>query len=304
MNRIASLFIALLIVGASCEKKQTGEENKDTSAVDSTKHHEKKVKSELVFQWSTDSTLKTCESVLFDKNRNVLYVSSIVGKDPLKKDNDGFIAIVTPDGKIQKEKWVTGLNAPKGSGLSGGKLYVTDIDVLVEIDTAKGKIIKKYPVKGAKFLNDIAVGDDGTVYFTDSGTNKIHSFKDGKVEVFKEDNLNGPNGLFVKDGKLYLSSMGSEDFKVIDLATKKDSVIATGVGKGDGVEYTGKDDQFLVSNWEGQVFLVKKGKAELLLDTKAKNLQSADIGFIPEQNIVLVPTFYGNRVDAYSLTLE
>lgn len=304
MNKITSLFILLLIAGASCEKKQNNEENtnKDTMAVDSSQM-KKENKPELVLQWSTDTTLKTCESVLYDKSKNVLYVANIDG-DPTKKDNNGFIAKVSPDGKIENLKWVTGLSAPKGMGLSNGKLYVTDITAVAEIDTAKGKVVKRHEVPGAKFLNDIAVGDDGTVYFTDSETNKIHTLKNGKVETFLADSLKGPNGLYVLNGKLYLASMGSNDFRAIDLATKKDTVLASGIGAGDGVEYTGKDETFVVSNWMGQVFLVKDGKAELLLDTQNQKLNSADIGFIPEKNLVLVPTFFGNKVDAYLLKME
>jgi len=298
MNKIASLFILCAILASSCEKKQNTEENKkDTVVTDTVKKEEKP---ELVLQWSSDTTLKTCESVLYDKSKNILYVSNIDG-EPTKKDNNGFIAKVGLDGKVENLKWVTGLSAPKGMGLSNGKLYVTDITDLVEIDTAKGKIAKKYPVKGAKFLNDIAIGEDGTVYFTDSETNKIHTFKNGKVETFKEDSLKGPNGLFVLNGKLYLTSMGSNDLKEIDLTTKKDTVLASGIGYGDGVEYTGKDNVFVVSNWAGQVFLAKDGKATLLIDTQDKKLNSADIAYIPEQNLLLVPTFGGNRIDAYLL---
>jgi hypothetical protein len=98
--------------------------------------------------------------------------------------------------------------------------------------------------------------------------------------------------------------MGSNDLKEIDLTTKKDTVLATGIGYGDGVEYTGKDNVFVVSNWAGQVFLAKDGKADLLIDTQDKKLNSADIAFIPEQNLVLVPTFGGNRVDAYTLKMQ
>src|SRR4051794_36854678 len=99
-------------------------------------------KHQLVKKWETDSLLKVPESVLFDKNKNVLYVSNIDGKDPWGKDGKGSIGKVGTDGKIIAAVWVTNLNAPKGMGLLNDQLYVADIDNVVVIDINKGAIIK------------------------------------------------------------------------------------------------------------------------------------------------------------------
>ena len=40
-----------------------------------------------------------------------------------------------------EREWATGLDAPKGMALANGQLYVADIDRLVEIDPATGKIV-------------------------------------------------------------------------------------------------------------------------------------------------------------------
>ena len=85
----------------------------------------------LKLLWDSEKTLTTSESVLYDSVHNLLYVSCINGVPPDKKDNDGFIARVGLDGKIITQKWATGLSAPKGMGISGNSLYVTDIDRLV-----------------------------------------------------------------------------------------------------------------------------------------------------------------------------
>jgi hypothetical protein len=42
------------------------------------------------------------------------------------------------------------------------------------------------------------------------------------------------------------------------------------------------------------------GETHLLLDTNESS-QTADIGYIPEENLVLVPTFFSNKVVAYKL---
>lgn len=298
MKKLPFLILSLAVFACN-SGKQEEQKAQDTTAVQQPAEEKNEVSLDL--RWTTDTTLKTSESVLFDKDRNVLYVSNIDG-DPSQKDKKGFIAKVSVDGQVENLNWVTGLNAPKGMGLSKGKLYVTDITALVEIDTESGKVIKKYEVPGAKFLNDIATGQD-TVYFSDSETGKIHTFSNGKVGVWKE-GFQGPNGLLVLNNTLYLASMGSNDFKAINMVTKADTVLATGVGMGDGVVFTGNDGQFIVSNWMGEVFFIgQDGQAKKILDTKDKKINSADIEYIAEKKLLLVPTFAGNSVQAYEVKM-
>jgi DNA-binding beta-propeller fold protein YncE len=102
--------------------------------------------------------LSNPESVLFDPTQNVLYVSNIAG-EAMAKDGKGFISRLSPDGKILTLKWTTGLNAPKGLALVGERLFVSDIDELVAVDTKTGKIAKRWPAAGAKFLNDVAADE-------------------------------------------------------------------------------------------------------------------------------------------------
>src|SRR5262245_28396130 len=79
--------------------------------------------------------LSTPESVLYDEANDRYLVSNINGK-PLDVDNNGFVAELSPDGKVTKEKWIAGgqnkvtLNAPKGLAIANGVLYVTDIDTV------------------------------------------------------------------------------------------------------------------------------------------------------------------------------
>jgi len=59
---------------------------------------------------------------------------------------------------------------------------------------------------------------------------------------------------------------------------------------------------YVVSDWRGEIFHIKDGVATSLYDTKENNLQTADIGIIPNEDIILIPTFFGNGVKAYKLT--
>jgi hypothetical protein len=100
-------------------------------------------------KWETQPELKIPESVLFDAQRKVLYVSNIDG-EPWAKDGKGSIGKVGLDGKIIAVDWVSGLNAPKGMALRGSTLYVGDVTDVVVIDVDKGTVTERIAVSGAE----------------------------------------------------------------------------------------------------------------------------------------------------------
>ena len=71
--------------------------------------------------------LSTPESVLYDADTDSYLVSNINGA-PLAKDNNGFIAELSPDGKVINSKLIEGgkkkvtLHAPKGTALASGSV--------------------------------------------------------------------------------------------------------------------------------------------------------------------------------------
>ncbi|MGW8316196.1 MAG: hypothetical protein ACWGNV_11385 [Bacteroidales bacterium] len=290
------VFIIASLILLSCNTGQKKESSTDNSSVAAAE------KQYVLTQvWSTDTVMTTCESVLYDGQRNTLFVSCINGT-PSDKNGKGFIARLDPDGNIQTREWVTGLNAPKGMGEFGNRLYVTDIDELVVIDIDQASIVEKIPVEGASFLNDIDVDTDGTVYFSDSDTGILWTYSDGTVSKWITEGLNRPNGLCVEPTRVLLTSSGDQALKVIDKATGEVETVTTGVGAGDGIEFTGKEGYYLTSSWNGEVFLIHPDYSkETLLKTSDQEINSADIGFNQADQIVYVPTFYDNRVVAYRL---
>lgn len=258
----------------------------------------------LVKKWETDTTLTTPESVYHDKTNGVLYVACIGAVPPDAKDGDGFIAKVGLDGTITENKWITGLDAPKGMGMVGDKLYVTNITEVVEIDTKANKISNRFAVEGAQFLNDITVGDDGTVYISDSGTNKIFALNNGAVSQWTEgDALGGPNGLYAEDDRLMLATFGEGNFKTIGLENKQVDMVVDSIPGGDGIVKLG--DDYLVSNWNGEVYFITSGwERTKVLDTKADGANAADIEIVEDQSLLLVPTFFGNQVVAYEVVMN
>lgn len=250
---------------------------------------------ELTLLWETSEELTTNESVLYDEASGTIYVANIEG-DPVEKDGEGSISIISQEGEIIEQEWISGLNAPKGMGIHDDKLYVTDIDELVEINIAEASVSDTYPVEGAAFLNDVAVSD-GKVYFSDSETGKIHLLEDGEVSTFAEEQ-EGINGLQTdSDGTLYgLDGSGLKQYSSDGSADVLNDVV-TG---GDGLIILG-DDTYLASRWQGEIWLIEDDEEFKLLDTKEEESNTADIGYIASENMVLVPTFFKNKVAAYQL---
>jgi len=253
---------------------------------------------ELVKVWESRPVFQVPESVLYDPVSGNIFVSNIQGS-PAEKDGKGFISVIDIQGNVKKLNWVSGLNAPKGMAVYSGNLFVADVDALVEINIAKAEIVKRYPVKNAAFLNDVAAGQDGMIFVSDTQTGKIHVLNNGRMEELPLEPIRNANGLFVSGKKLYI---GSEKIQVMDIKTKKLTVLLNNAGDGiDGLELLG-DGNFLFSHWAGRIFIMKGNKLKKLLDTSAKGINSADICFVKDRQLVLVPTFMDNRVVAYRLT--
>lgn len=117
--------------------------------------------------WTITADMAAPESAYYDAASNAVFVSSINGQI-LEKDGNGYISRLTPEGKVVNAKWATGLNAPKGMRSVDGTLWVSDIDEVVGIDIASGRITSRVRVEGAEFLNDLATAPDGTVYRLES----------------------------------------------------------------------------------------------------------------------------------------
>lgn len=273
---------ALAIIGALFFSSCGGPNNKHT----------------LVELWETDTIFKTPESVLVDTVNKILYVSNIDGKDGWALDGKGSIGKMGMDGKNILVDWVTGLNAPKGMGIYNGKLYAADPKEVVVIDIAAGKIEKRISVAGAVGLNDIAIDKDGVVYVSDSEGMKIYEIKNDSAQLLL-DNLKQANGVLVHNNEFYLLDAGGL-YKMN--ADKKLTKLSEGMEGGtDGVESINGND-FIVTGWDGVLYYVyADGKKEKLLDTRAKELKTADIGVDGSKKIVYVPTFWKNTVTAYQV---
>lgn len=282
----------------------SGNQTEETSA-EAASSEEASLSVDIQEQWATDTVLRTPESVLYDEATDMIFVANIGTFNRDSKDGDGFISVLAPDGVVDELKWVEGLNDPKGMGVFDGKLFVADMDEVVEIDIANAEIINKYPIDGAIFLNDITINGQGQVYVSDSDDDKIHVIDGGQPMVWLEDSaLQRPNGLLADDNQMLLASAGGGFLAPIDLDSKQvQDTWLEDIPSADGIIKTMNGD-YIVSTWQGEVHYIaaESGQTIKLLDTKAEEINAADIGYIPQQNLLLVPTFRDHRVVAYKVT--
>ena len=250
--------------------------------------------------WATDTILKVPESVLVDDKENCIWVSNIDGASN-GKDGKGSISKLSKTGTPINLEWITGLNAPKGMAKYKQELYVADLTELVVIDIKKATIIKRVPIEGSVFLNDVTVNSKGAVFISDSRTGKVHRYENNTTTIEVE-NLQGPNGLLSIEDQLLILDRGSLLSVTPGGAISK---IMDGMDPStDGIEKVAPN-QYLVSCWNGIVYYVVAGAQKItLFDTRSEKINSADIGYDAKKKIIYVPTFLKNNVVAYQLEIQ
>lgn len=260
---------------------------------------------------------QTPESVLWDDAADRYLVSNINGK-PGDADNNGYISDVSPEGKLTTEKWIEGgknkvtLNAPKGTGIANGVLYVADIDNVRMFDAKTGAPKGNVKIAGATFLNDIAIGADGKVFVSDTGikfgdkgpaptgTDAVWVIEKGKAkQVAKNKDLKGPNGLLAGADGVWVVSFGAPEMYRLDAKGAKQDVTKLPKGMLDGIVQAA-DGSILVSSWEDNG--VYRGKPNGEFTEAFANLKApADIGLDKKRNRLLVPLFMDNAIEAWDV---
>lgn len=251
--------------------------------------------------WRTDTLLLTPESVIFDRSRDVIYVSNM-NLEPRLKDGNGFISRLDMNGKILDLHWIDGLSSPKGLAILGDTLFAADVDEIVAMDINAGKIITKISIPGAKMINDITSAPDGTLYISDTDANKIYHYSGGKVRDWLTEGLSGPNGLLFDGVRMLIASQGSNDYASADMTTKGKIILTENINHADGIAFTGITGYYFVSDWNGIIYMINPDYSKVsLLSTIDKGSNTADLAYDPELNMLIVPTFYKNCVVAYKL---
>lgn len=300
MKKISYIFVLFSsILLSACTQKDTEENTQSSQGSD-----------KLELLWSI-SGLHNPESVIYDMASDMLIISNVNGA-PGEKNGNGYLTKALLDGTILKQKWVIGLNAPKGLAIHDRTLYVADIDQLMAIDIPSGTILKSYQVDDAQFLNDVAVNTDGSVFVSDMVLNRIHRLHEEQFDIWLESpQLQNPNGLHIEGDTLILGAWGvMEDgfattipghLHTISLQDKSISSLGDGkpIGNLDGVESAGAQGYYVTDWMAGKLFLINKdGQAKTLLTLQQG---MADLEVIMEQQLILLPMMQDNQLHAYKI---
>ena len=261
--------------------------------------------------WEITEGIENPESVYVDIESGFIFSSQIVG-DPAERDGNGGIVQLSLSGEMLSDSWVTGLNAPKGLRSHEGILWTADLDEIIGIDIARAEIVSRVSVEGAQFLNDVAIGDDGTVYVSDMAASSIYAVRDGELEMFAEGpDLEYPNGLLVEGNRLIVGGWGepSADFSTevpgrlyaLDLATKEKTLITPlPFANIDGVESDGQGGYVITDFLAGKIMQVYSDGS--VRDLAELGSGTADLGFIASEGLAIVPHMPESRVVAYDLS--
>jgi sugar lactone lactonase YvrE len=256
--------------------------------------------------------LKTPESVRYDPEQDVWFVSNING-DPLAKDGNGFISRLKGDGSVDSLHFIESgksgvtLNAPKGMAITGDTLWVADIDAVRAFDRKSGSPLLSIDLKGkAKFLNDVVVGPDG-IYITDSGFGpgmKTHPGPDqvfrvagGKATVALTDAaLAAPNGIAWDSagGRFLIGPFAGKTIQAWTPGQKSLKAVGETPGQTDGLEVI-SGGRILFTSWaDSTLDVLENGKVTA---QGAKLASPADIGIDTKRGWVAIPQLMLDRVE-------
>lgn len=252
-------LIALLSV-SSCQESASSAET-ESSAEEAAPVREARPPRDQTIE---EAGLASPESVIGDGT--YLYVSNVGRKlEPSKKDGDGFISRLDAEGAVVDLKFMTGLDAPKGSAIVEGTFYVADIDQVRKYDLTTGESTGTIDFSGEKvnFLNDLVTGPSGSLFVSSTDKSKIYQINlaDDSYEALATSTpVISPNGLWMDREKnhLYVVTFDGENGRAGRLDLNKTpaayELLDNHLGSLDGVAKIG--DYLLVSDWKKQSLVI------------------------------------------------
>ena len=223
-----------------------------------------------------------------------IFISNVSADAP----GTGWITRLSSDGQVLNEKWVEGLNAPKGMAVHAGTMIVADMDRIHLIHADTGELIDTHLIEGAKHLNDVTVWKND-IFISDARGAMIYRMSASGPEPWIEDTrLSGVNGLVNNGDRLLIITQETGTLYEAN-NTGRLTQIATGMKNADGIGVV--EGGYLVSSWTGQIWFVShEGKVSELLSTTDAGALRDDLSLI-EGSLVTVPNWQPGTVSAWTI---
>jgi len=171
-------------------------------------------------------------AILYDRTRDVYWVSNLNLDGP---KGAGFISRLQPDGSQSTLNFIDGrrpgvrLGSPHGLAISGDTLLVADVTALRRFDAVSGEPRDSITIAASRYLSDVAVAADGSLYVTDvgsdpnlaavpnEGADAVYQISpSGEVRVVaRRPDLGGPFALLSDSTGLWIACTGSADLLLL-----------------------------------------------------------------------------------------
>ena len=256
----------------------------------------------ILFSLSANSqSFSNPESVTFDKKTNSLFVSNAKAGSILKVDQNGITS-----------SFISGYSSFMGVKIYQGVIYSAENiengdDFVRGFSKITGKQVFSISIPNTVQLNDIEIDNEGNLYVSDRGDNKIYKINlRNKTYELINTTIQTPNGLYFNkkyNSLLVCNTIKKSNIYKIDLNTNKTELLVnSNYPHFDGITADEKGVIYITSwslNWRKSILLKYDGEKfhELLIN----NFGMADIEYNCKNNTLEIAKYWDNSVMSYKL---
>lgn len=247
------------------------------------------------------------EAVRYDPEQNVYFISNFTGGGNTQ-DSTGFITKADAEGNIVSLKFMTGTNnaplhAPRGMFIIDNTLWAADVLGVHGFDKSTGEQTDFIDFSEFEigFLNDVSANAEGTLFVTDTGTNRVYKVEAGTPFLFLDSLPEAPNGITLnpENQQFVLAPWGGDQvFRSFNESAKLNKYGTLDGGYFDGIEFL-QSKLLAASQQDSSIRYFDGSESTILIKTLGR---PADIGINTNLNHVAVPYIALDRVDIWNLT--
>jgi hypothetical protein len=260
-------------------------------------------------------------AILYDRGHDVYWVSNLNLDGPA---GGAFISRLQPDGSLSTLNFIDGrrpgvkLTSPHGLAVSGDLLIVADVSAIRKFDSTSGEPRDSIVVPNSRYLSDVAVAADGSLYVTDVGSDPnlaamAHEGADAVYQispagelsvVARRPDLGGPFALLADRTGLWIACTGSSDLLLLIPGSNGRQSADSGrlhlPGEAPHGVAAMPDGTLLISSWTARA--VYRGFRDGPFEPIISGLESpADLDYDTRRKRLLIPLLTGQALAIFEL---